>query len=129
MIYLTSSVITCRCRKWVINTRRIEELLPKTSEQLCKNYKLCAKHFEDSQLPRSSRAAYRQVVFDQMLMQSVGSNCTTDMDSVLLSLMTLINISHKEPAIPTDQFQPVLSDEQDIAVQPADIMNSYLGWS
>ena len=49
MIYLTSSVITCRCRKWVINTRRIEELLPKTSEQLYKNYKLCAKHFEDSQ--------------------------------------------------------------------------------
>ena len=39
------------------------------------------------------------------------------MDSVLLSL---INISHKEPAIPTDQFQPVLSDEQDIEVQPAD---------
>ena len=72
------------------------------------------------------RAAYRQVVFDQMLMQSVSSNCTAGMDSVLLSL---INISHKEPAIPTNQFQPVLSDEQDKVVQPADAHGRYLGWS
>ena len=32
------------------------------------------------------RAAYRQVVFDQMLQPSEGSNCETDTDSILLSL-------------------------------------------
>ena len=60
---------------------------------------------------REFRAAYRQVVFDQMLMQSVGSNCADDRDSILLSL---INISSAaEPAMAVTQFKPVLSDEQD----------------
>jgi hypothetical protein len=40
---------------------------------------------------REFRAAYRQVVFDQMLQQSHGSNCNEDMDQILLSLMNLNN--------------------------------------
>ena len=38
---------------------------------------------------REFRAAYRQVLFDQMLMPSPGSNCELDADSILLSLTNL----------------------------------------
>ena len=38
-----------RCRKRVINSRRVEELLHKVTEQLHAVFQLCSRHFEDSQ--------------------------------------------------------------------------------
>ena len=38
---------------------------------------------------RECRAAYRQVVFDQLLVPSKGSNCSDDLDSVLVSLTSM----------------------------------------
>ena len=49
MIGVDIYFFTSRCRKWVINSRRVEELLPKSPEQLYKNCRLCSTHFEDSQ--------------------------------------------------------------------------------
>jgi hypothetical protein len=49
---------------------------------------------------REFRAAYRQVVFDQMLLPSKGSNCKEDEDNVLLSL-TSMDMAHTSPAMPS----------------------------
>ncbi|CAI9587909.1 unnamed protein product, partial [Staurois parvus] len=48
-----------RCQKWVENCRR-SDLEDKTSDQLNKHYRLCAQHFEDSMICRSS--PYRTVL-------------------------------------------------------------------
>ena len=45
---------------------------------------------------REFRAAYRQVVFDQILLPSQGSNCEMDRDGILLSLAN-INMSSNVP--------------------------------
>ena len=38
----------CRCQKWVQNTRR-EDIRSYTPQHLYTNYRICYKHFEDSQ--------------------------------------------------------------------------------
>lgn len=38
----------CRCKKWVINSRR-GDLDHLSAEQLNRNYRLCSNHFEESQ--------------------------------------------------------------------------------
>ncbi|KAM3933210.1 52 kDa repressor of the inhibitor of the protein kinase [Leptodactylus fuscus] len=48
-----------RCQKWVENCRRYD-LEDKTPDQLNKHYRLCAQHFEDSMICRSS--PYRTVL-------------------------------------------------------------------
>ncbi|XP_072257931.1 52 kDa repressor of the inhibitor of the protein kinase [Pyxicephalus adspersus] len=48
-----------RCQKWVENCRR-SDLEGKTPDQLNKHYRLCAQHFEDSMISRSS--PYRTVL-------------------------------------------------------------------
>ncbi|XP_075448797.1 52 kDa repressor of the inhibitor of the protein kinase isoform X1 [Ascaphus truei] len=48
-----------RCQKWVENCRR-SDLEDKTPDQLNKHYRLCAQHFEDSMICRSS--PYRTVL-------------------------------------------------------------------
>ena len=50
-------------------------------------------------------------------MQRASSNCTANTDSVLRNL---INMSRKKQAVATNQFQPLLSDEQDEVVHPPD---------
>ncbi|MBN3297953.1 THAP domain containing 12a [Amia ocellicauda] len=50
-----------RCRLWVENCRRAD-LEDKTSDQLNKHYRLCAKHFEASMICKSS--PYRTVLKD-----------------------------------------------------------------
>ncbi|XP_048873197.1 THAP domain containing 12a [Brienomyrus brachyistius] len=50
-----------RCRLWVENCRRAD-LEQKTSDQLNKHYRLCAKHFETSMICKSS--PYRTVLKD-----------------------------------------------------------------
>ena len=49
-----------RCAKWIINSRRAD--LKKTPEQLYKGYRMCAKHFEDSQF--MNRLARNRLVWN-----------------------------------------------------------------
>ena len=51
-----------RCKKWVINTRR-GDLDHLSAEQLYKNYRICAKHFEDSQFmnPNKNKLVWNAV--------------------------------------------------------------------
>lgn len=53
-----------RCQKWVENCRR-SDLEDKTPDQLNKHYRLCAQHFEDSMICRSS--PYRTVLRDNAI--------------------------------------------------------------
>ncbi|KAG8431356.1 hypothetical protein GDO86_018984 [Hymenochirus boettgeri] len=48
-----------RCQKWVENCRRVD-LEDKTPDQLNKHYRLCAQHFEDSMICKSS--PYRTIL-------------------------------------------------------------------
>ena len=50
-------VVICRCQKWVQNTRR-EDIRSYTPQHLYTNYRICDKHFEDSQfMNRENRKA------------------------------------------------------------------------
>ncbi|KAM4796154.1 52 kDa repressor of the inhibitor of the protein kinase [Rhinophrynus dorsalis] len=53
-----------RCQRWVENCRR-SDLEDKTPDQLNKHYRLCARHFEDSMICRSS--PYRTVLKDNAI--------------------------------------------------------------
>ncbi|XP_036381144.1 52 kDa repressor of the inhibitor of the protein kinase-like [Megalops cyprinoides] len=53
-----------RCKLWVENCRRAD-LEDKTSDQLNKHYRLCAKHFEASMISKSS--PYRTVLKDNAI--------------------------------------------------------------
>ena len=46
----------CRCKRWVINCRT-QSLDNKTVEELHSSYRLCSRHFEDSQFMNNARTA------------------------------------------------------------------------
>ena len=56
---------------------------------------------------REFRAAYRQVVFDQILLPSQGSNCEMDRDGILLSLTNINMSTDVVSAISSSSFNPV----------------------
>lgn len=60
---------------------------------------------------REFRAAYRQVLFDQMLMPSPGSNCELDTDKILLSLSSLTqeNVAIENNQVSSDAAPPNLT--------------------
>ena len=51
---------------------------------------------------REFRAAFRQVVFDQLLVQSKSSNCAVDLDNILLNIGNVTSTSQSESVTITD---------------------------
>ena len=61
---------------------------------------------------REFRAAFRQVVFDQLLLPSKGSNCAADVDKVLLSLSSIASTA-PEATTTGPAMEPVLGQHSD----------------
>ena len=68
---------------------------------------------------REFRSSYRQVLFDQLLIPSEGSNCQVDSDDILLSL-TNITASSTEPprAAPSAALQPLAAIMSGVEMLP-----------
>ena len=76
------------------------------------------------------RAAYRQAVFDQILEQSAGSNCSADMDQILLSLTNITGDSPSSTQTSTsgdNGDEPALSDasSQDPSPMPSTSQDAF----
>ena len=66
----------------------------------------------DNPDPREFRAAFRQVVFDQLLLLSKGSNCAADVDKVLLSLSSIASTA-PEATTAGPAMEPILGQHSD----------------